>query len=205
MSNTDMGRLVSNSPRPHMIQQDPDTVLQWLQDVMKASDIHLYYGKIYDDYANIQKPYHKPHYRISCHNKNTQANTQWRCIMTTQTTHHRTSTMICHHIYDLELLFLLLITRIPHPMLIYFLYYIKYQHILPRRETRITHMINIYTVDGIVPPQRTNQTKRPAPTTHHTIQAKNKSRMIHLLLFHLELYLQSTVDTCSSHQHERQY
>ena len=52
MSNTDMGRLVSNSPRPHMIQQDPDTVLQWLQDVMKASDIHLYYGKIYDDYAD---------------------------------------------------------------------------------------------------------------------------------------------------------
>ena len=87
--------------------------------------------------------------------------------MTTQTTHHRTSTMICHHIYDLELLFLLLITRIPHPMLIYFLYYIKYQHILPRRETRITHMINIYTVDGIVQPQKANQTKRPAPTTHH--------------------------------------
>ena len=114
--------------------------------------------------------------------------------MTTQTTHHRTSTMICHHIYDLELLFLLLITRISHPMLIYFLYYIKYQHILPRRETRITHMINIYTVDGIVQPQKANQTKRPAPTTHHTIEAKHQSRMIHLLLLHLfgTLYLQST-------------
>ena len=114
---------------------------------------------------------------------------------------YNTSTIICHHIYDLKLLFLLLITRISHPMLIYFLYYIKYQHILPRRETRITHMINIYTVDGIVPPQRTNQTKRPAPTTHHTIQAKHQSRMIHLLLFHSFGTL-STVDTCSSHQNE---
>ena len=46
-----------------MIQQNPDAVLQWLRDIMNASDNHLY-GTTYDEHK------HKPHF---C-NKNAQAN-----------------------------------------------------------------------------------------------------------------------------------
>ena len=47
-----------------MIQKNPDAVLQWLRDIINASDNHLY-GTTYDEHNK-----HKPH----CCNKNTQAN-----------------------------------------------------------------------------------------------------------------------------------
>ena len=39
---TKTGRLLSQQPRPNMIQQNPDDVLKWLRDVVNATDTHLY-------------------------------------------------------------------------------------------------------------------------------------------------------------------
>ena len=56
---TKTGRLISQQPRPNLIQQNPDDVLKWLCDVVNATDTYLYGIK---DYRQTKPIMHtKPH------------------------------------------------------------------------------------------------------------------------------------------------